>query len=327
MQMNSYPDLALQSKNELAKRLSNPRFSKIEAQALINDSILNHEKYYRDSKYSEPDKGKYVRNAKGTPLGSLLKRINEQVLAPNDHFLPKFLYGGIQKSDHLMAAERLLGTRRQRTLLALDISKFFEQVSGERVRALLRNKCGCGDRAALLISNICCVPEGPKGSNSPNKTLGRGFATSSRLAIWCNLDTFIALDRLVQKRLKGYDPRLAIYVDDIGITASRVPKEKMEALGDEVAALLKGFDPNQSLPENLKKRKVVTHKEGLMHLGVMLQRGKLKIGPRTKAKISHTKAALEKLPFSIEKVKLKKKLKSLRRYRSQVENAGIRRRA
>jgi hypothetical protein len=316
-----YPELKLQSKNELAKRLSTSKFTKDEAQKLINDVSSNHEKYYRDSKYSEPEKGKYVRNAKGTPLGGLLKRINEQVLAPSDNLLPSFLFGGIQNMNHLMAAEHLLGEKRQRTLLALDISKFFETVSGNRVRSFFRDKCGCTDRAALLISNICCVPEGPKNSGSINKTLGRGFATSSRLAIWCNLDTFIALDRLVQRRLKGYNPRLAIYVDDIGITASRVPKEKMEALADEIAKLLATFDANQPLPENRKKRKIITHEQGMIHLGVSLQKNKLLIGPKTRSKLIRAKTQYEKLPAaSPERGKLRKKYKAIRQYKSQVES-------
>lgn len=320
-----YPNLALQSKNELAKRISHSKFPREEAQRLVDDVARNHEQYYRDStKHSQPEKGKYVRNAKGTSLGILLKKINEQVLAPHDHLLPAYIFGGIQKSNHLMAAEHLLGKRRKRTLLALDISKFFERVSGQRVRDFLRHKAGCTDRAALLISNICCVPDGPKGSGSARKTLGRGFATSSRLAIWCNLDTFVALDRLVQKRLKGHDPRIAIYVDDIGITASRVPRDKMEALGNEIAVLLADFDRNQGLPENEKKRKVISHEEGIVHLGVALDRNKLRVGPKTRSRLDRAKRKYTRLPKSGERAKAKIKYKALRQYELQVRSATSR---
>lgn len=298
MQTSRYPKLHIRSKNELAKHLSHSKFQKEEALALINDVLNNFTEYWKDNEYrSEPEKEKYVRSAKRTPLGRLLDNINKTVLAPHDKMLPDFVFGGIKNMNHAKAAKYLLGKKRKRTSLKLDITRFFEQISKERVYHFFRDKCACSKKAAALLASFCCVPEGPKGNASEHKTIARGFATSSRLAVWCNLDTFIKLDRLVKKRLKGRDSRIAIYVDDIGVTASRVSKEEMGKLSFEVENLLLNTDRNQKLPINKKKTKISSHEEGIEHLGLRLYRNRLSIGAKTKSKIDRAKSRNERKPL------------------------------
>jgi len=298
MQTSRYPKLYIRSKNELAKHLSHSKFSKEEALALVNDVLSNFARYWNDNEYrSEPGKEKYVRSAKRTPLGRLLDNINKAVLAPHDKMLPNFVFGGVKNMNHAKAAKYLLGRKRKRTSLKLDITRFFEQISDERVYHFFRDKCACSKKAAVLLASFCCVPEGPKGSSSERKTIARGFATSSRLVIWCNLDTFIKLDRLIKKRLKGNDPRIAIYVDDVGITASRVSKEKMKKLSLEVENLLLNTDRNQKLPINKKKTKISSHKEGIEHLGLRLYRNRLSIGAKTKSKMDRARGRSERKPL------------------------------
>jgi len=298
MQTSRYPKLYIRSKNELAKHLSHSKFPKEEVLALINDVLNNFTRYWRDNEYrSEPEKEKYVRSAKRTPLGRLLDNINKAVFAPHDKMLPDFIFGGVKNMNHAKAAKYLLGKKRKRTSLKLDITRFFEQISEERVYHFFRDKCACSKRAAALLASFCCVPEGPKDSVSERKTIARGFATSSRLAVWCNLDTFIKLDRLVKKRLKGKDPRIAIYVDDIGITASRVLKEEMEKLSYDAENLLLNTDRNQKLPINKKKTKISSHEEGIEHLGLRLYRNRLSIGAKTKSKIDRARNRGERKPL------------------------------
>lgn len=298
MQTSRYPKLYIRSKNELAKHLSHNKFPKEEVLALINDVLNNFTRYWRDNEYrSEPEKEKYVRSAKRTPLGRLLDNINKTVLAPHDKMLPDFVFGGIKNMNHAKAAKYLLGKKRKRTSLKLDITRFFEQISEERVYHFFRDKCACSKKAAALLASFCCVPEGPKRNASEHKTIARGFATSSRLAVWCNLDTFIKLDRLVKKRLKGRDPRIAIYVDDIGVTASRVSKEEMGKLSFEVENLLLNADRNQKLPINKKKTKISSHEEGIEHLGLRLYRNRLSIGAKTKSKMDRAKSRSERKPL------------------------------
>ena len=306
MQARRYPKLHIQSKNELAKHLSHSKLLKEETLGLINDVLKNFNAYWRDNQNrSEPKKEKYVRSAKGTPLGRLLDNINKRVLAPHDDLLPNFIFGGIRDMNHVKAAKYLLGKKRRRTCLKLDITRFFEQINEERVFHFFCDKCACSKKAAVLLRNFCCVPKGPKGSASKCKTIARGFATSSRLAVWCNLDTFIKLDRFVKKNLRGKDPRIAIYVDDIGITASRVSKEEMEKLSFELENLLLNADRSQRLPINKNKTKISSHEEGIEHLGVRLYRNRLSIDAKTKSKIDKAQNSDER--------------KSLIRYKKYVE--------
>lgn len=320
---NRYPRIFIRSKNELAKHIHSKKFSKEKALSLINDVLLNRDSYWKDSKRSNPAKGKYVRNAKGTPLGSMLRRINVQVLGPHDALLPGFIFGGLKGSNHVKAVLHLQGTKRKRVLLKLDITRFFEQVGGDRVRHFFQDKCKCSYKAAKILSDICCVPLGPKGSDSTQKTIGRGFATSSRLAVWCNLDVFLRLDRLVQERLRGKDPRIAIYVDDIGITASRISKEEMEALLPEIKNILLNSDPNQALPLNDEKTEVISHEEGMEHLGLRMYKNRLSLGSKTLSKRDKLRAKLKKSLSPKERARLRKKYQATARYKGYVENLKL----
>ena len=316
-----YPKILIGSKNELAKRISHKGFTHKDALRLINNARNNFDKYWKDSSKSDPVKGKYVRNAKYTPLGILLEKINDMVLAPHDKLLPNFIFGGVSGSNHVKAAKSLLGKKRMRTLIKLDIQGFFEQISSKHVMYLFQDKCKCGSRAARLLSSLCCVPIGPKGSGNVRKTIGRGFATSSRLAVWCNLETFIGLNHIVQRRLKNRDARIAIYVDDIGITASRVSKEDMEKIAEEAKQYLSNSAPNQPLALNDNKTKIVSHSEGMEILGQRLNRNTLSIGGKTVSKLDRIKAKLEKDIPPEESGKLRNQERSLKHYKRYVSNA------
>lgn len=266
--------------------------------SLINGVQEHFDTYWSDHPtQSKPEKRKWVRNAAGTPLGRLLDLVNAKVLAPTDSLLPNFIFGGIAGLNHKAAVLHLLGTKRKRILLKLDITRFFEQIHSERVYHLFRDKCKCSDKGARMLADLCCVPHGPKDEPDSYKTIARGFATSSRLAVWSNLDTFLRLYRLVQKELRGKDPRIAIYVDDIGITASKVSKVDMLRLHAKVKAILEE-DENQILPLNDTKTRIIFHngetydKDGkylgrwnFEHLGTQMNRNSVTIGMKIKAKL------------------------------------------
>lgn len=59
--------------------------------------------------------------------------------------------------------------------------------------------------------------------------------------------------RLIKKRLKCYDSRLAVYLDDIGITANRVLLQTMEALAVKIEDFLQNHDKHQPLPSKSEK--------------------------------------------------------------------------
>jgi hypothetical protein len=321
MHTKSYPYIGIRSRNELAKRIKRKNFSYNRAILLINNVVKNFDKYWKDSSRSEIARGKYVRTAKGKPLGILLERINLFVLAPYDSMLPGFIFGGVTGTNHIKAVVHLQGKKHKRVLLKADISTFFEQITIDRVTNFFQYQCGCSWEIAHLLGNICCVPLGAKDSGNNTKTIGRGFATSSRLAIWCNLNIFTKLNFLVQRRLKGKDPRLAIYVDDIGITATRVSKSDMDKLYLEIKELFSTTDRNQKLPLNDSKKKVISHEEGLEHLGIEMRRNSLSIGVKSKAKINKLQSQLTKQLTSKEILKIKSKKRAIRSYQKYVENS------
>jgi len=324
MYKKRYPTIYLRSKNEIAKRISSKNFKPQQALETLNDVLKNFNDYWYDSKKSEPEKEKYVRSAAKSPtLNGILKLINERVLSPHDYLVPNFIFGGLSKRNNIQATRNLVGNKRDRTLLKLDIKSFFEQVSEERVYHFFNNKCKCSPEASKILASLCCVPRGAKGSGSSEKILARGFATSSRLAMWCNLDTFQHLAWKVQKKLKNKDAKIAIYVDDIGITGSLVSQEKMEEVKKICIELLKNKDPNQPLPahEEGPKAKIITFKDGAEHLGIKLGRNKLSLGRRSRSKTDKIKFALKNAKTKKEKTALRRKYRAHLLYKRQVETS------
>lgn len=330
MQSDRYPDIHIRSKVELAKRITSKSLTTSEASELISDVLSNFSKYWRDHpRLSIPSEDKWVRNASYSKLGKLQRIINTTVLASYDHLLPNFLFGGITGKSHKAAVKHLLGRKRGRVLLKLDISRFYEQIKKERVEKFFALKAGCGREGAKLLANLCCVPFGEKENPADFETIARGFSTSSRLAVWCNLDAFLKLERLVKKELKGKDPRIAIYVDDIGITASRVTKEEMIDLYEKAREILEE-DSGQKLPINIKKTLIVFHsgetydisgeflgKWGFEHLGLQMNRKTLSLGSKTRWKLSLIKSRLWRASGGQEAIKRTKK--SLLSYKKHIE--------
>jgi hypothetical protein len=330
MQNSRYPKIQVRSKNELAKRLASRGFSESKAAELINDSLANFDTYWKDHPgLSRPDAEKWVRDASGTKLGRLLKLIDRAVLKPHDPLLPNFIFGGISGKDHKAAVRHLLGKRRGRVLLKLDIARFYEQISLERVEQFFALKASCGKQGATLLGKLCCVPFGAKNQPQARKTIARGFATSSRLAVWCNLDVFLKLERLVMKELKGKDPRIAIYVDDIGITASRATKEELMRLYPKVEAIL-GSDAKQKLPLNKRKTEIIFHngdtynvdgsfkgKWGFEHLGLQMNRNSLTPGSKARWRFADITHRLN--TSTNRQIKLRRSKRGLSRYTKYIQ--------
>ena len=180
-----------------------------------------------------------------------------------------------------------MGKKKNRTLLELDIKRFFEQNKKERVSYFLHGKCGCTKKISDLIAGLCCVPVGPKGLAFDTETIARGFATSTRLATWVNLDLLLRSYWLAKKILKGSDMRMTIFVDDLGVTASEVNKATMEELSFKIGDLFDNYDRNHKISLNPDKIKIKQSKEEqLEHLGIKLGRKKLSFGKKTQHNIN-----------------------------------------
>lgn len=312
MSNERYPNINIRTKNDLAKRISSKKLKTSDSLKLINDVLKNFDKYWHDSKKaSEPDKGKYVRSAIGTNLGNLLDLINKKVLTPYDILLPSFVFGGISKRNHVKAAVNLLGKRRGRVFYKLDLKHFFEQVNQEIV-FLFFLKCGCSKRASILLSKLCCIPEGPKGIKNTNFVLARGFSTSPRLSVWCNLDTFLKLKWRLERMLDKYDFRISVYVDDIGISASRVDIGKMA----QALELSKKIIESGNLRINEKKTVIPRNfSEGVEYVGLKLGRNEVSLGKSTQSKLDRT--IKERQRVNCPK-KVKERLKGLKVYKNYI---------
>jgi len=313
-----YPSLNLRSKNEIAKRISGGNLKYKEALDIVNKAICNGDKYWYDSDESEPENEKFVRSAVGTPLGKLLKLIDAKILAPHDRLVPDFIFGGLSGRSHIQAACFLLGKQRNRVLLKLDIRRFFEQIHKQRVFYFFHKKCGCSVKAARILSEICCVPLGPKGSGCAEESIARGFATSPRLALWCNLNLFLRLSWKAKTELKGHDSRIAVFVDDIGITASRIDMARLKEFSKKVENLLVNFDTNQPLPINPKKKVLMTYERNIEHLGLRFGRNKLTMGRKSRSIMDKIRDALNKHPSKTEKRILLEKRRAYHIYQRQI---------
>ncbi|MFV0484769.1 MAG: reverse transcriptase domain-containing protein [Candidatus Saccharimonadales bacterium] len=301
-----YPKIGIRSKNELAKRISNHKLSQQEALNLINDVLNNKNSYWKDSKKSEPEKEKWVRDASHTKYGTLLELISTRVLAPHDCLIPYFIFGGIKGRSCKSAAQNLLGKKRKRVLLKLDLKRFFEQNKYERVYSFFLHKCKCSKEGAKLLADLCCVPFGAKDNPQDYQTIARGFSTSARLAVWCNLDIFVKLGSTVRQSMRGKDPRISIYVDDIGITASKVSVDDMRKLYVKLSKIITE-DKHSKLEINEAKTRIVEHTGktyvledeppknlSFEFVGSQMKKNSLTVGYKTRNKLRNAKRGVHK---------------------------------
>ena len=322
-QSSIYPPIKILSKNDLAKRIASKKLSFEKALLLINDTTLNFDKYWHDAvALSKPEEGKFVRSSNYTPLGKLLTLIDKNLLAPYDNLIPNFIFGGVSKKDHVQAVYHLLGNRRNRTYLKADIKRFFEQNEYQRVYHFFYGKCGCSKIASNVLTKLCCVPVGKKGSGEDRLVLARGFATSTRLALWCNFDLFLKIYWESAKILKSKDFRIAIFIDDIGISASRVDVKTMDLLYEKIKDILGSYDPNQSLKLNDDKKEISSYLDkNIEHLGLNIGRSKITLGKKTMVNQKIVKNKLKKATLNAaEKKALINKKRSYKNYNSYIKS-------
>ncbi len=312
-----YPQLRIRSKNELAKRLADKSFSQAAALALINDALDNFEKYWYDSKHSETEKEKFIRSAIGTPLGQLLALIDRRLLKPYDALIPNCIFGGVSGRSHVAAARQLLGRKRRRTELSLDLKRFFEHIESGRVFAFFHKKTGCSLEASKILTRLCCVPLGSKQNPQLKKSVARGFPTSQRLSVWCNVETFMRLRWETMRKLKGHDARIVVFVDDIGISASNVTLQEMEAVRDAATTIF----ANQGFELHPDKVQLKQFSAGVEHLGLVLGRNKISMGRKAVAREMRLRNSIKQASGSKRK-KLLVQRKSYLKYRNQIRAAN-----
>lgn len=317
--MANYPKFKLNSKRNFCKRVANKKVSAEKFQTLINTYKKHPEKYFYDHRKSDPENNKYVRAAYG-PLRKLLNVLDQKILSVHDKLLPGYIYGGKTGSNVLQASKSLINKFKKRWFLKMDLKRFYEQVNRERIVSFFNKKCNCGLEFATFAADICTIPEGPKKSPGSKKLLARGFAPSTRLAAWCNLEFFLSLNKLIHKRLKGKDPKLVIWVDDIGISASNTSQEELENLKSEIIKLAE----KHKLVFNLdpQKTRIYTESEPKYFLGTVIYSKTLgePIEKKVKRKALIKMIDLEKDPQT--KQKHLKKLAGMKNFKKQINQSN-----
>ena len=271
--------LNIRSEFELCKRLSCKQFPSQSATEALGAVLLNHDDFWVDHKDSEPEKGKYLRSVKkNSPLFSVLKLINNSIFKRHDILLSRHhLWGGISGKDNIQAACLCLGIRGKRSMLKIDLSKFFEQVSEDKLYAFfVKNRCT--KSIARILARILSVPRGAKGSGSKERVLARGFSTSPRAAIWCYLGFFQKLSKVVEEHCGEKPFRIFIYVDDITIVTNDMGRDFLEQLFVKIHDLARDDGVGIHTSE---KKEILTSDEPQEVLGVSIFRNSLGIGKKT----------------------------------------------
>lgn len=324
----NYPNFKIRSKNEMYKYLLYP--SKMGKDLYIEtfkDVELNFNDYWKDNiKESNPNKNKFVRHAFKKNLRDILKSIHEKLLKSIDDRLPDFIFA-VKNKGNKQAVENLLGKKKKRDVIKLDLKTYFEQTKQDKVISFLKHS-GCNEKISKIISNICCVKTGQKGNNIEDNynSIARGFCTSPRLSIWCNIETFIKVNRLLNKEYKKYDPRMSIYVDDINISLSRISNKGKKELIKKIYDI---FEKDKMIL-NKEKTKVIRHNEKLsVHvkdskiidskniLGIHLHRNKIRISVKTQTSLNNAKINYKK---NINDKDIKKRKKGLMRYKNYIHS-------
>ena len=277
--MTNYPALNVQNENHLAKlttgKIDKQYRNTTQMTSIIAECTSNYEDFWEDNpKQTDEEAGKFFRTCKKTNLGILLKRIDRFLLAPHDKILPCHIHGGIKgiyrnskgqeirKSTESAALSLVNG--RGCWLIRMDLERFYEKVTKEDIFFLLHKHCGCSIRIANLIADLCTVKIGPKSKPiSDKKVLARGFATSTRLAIWAKINFFLEL-RSELKNLCGKSTmKVVVYIDDIGVSVKTKDEDLIRKIIEKVEKIAK----RHSLKINETKTKKIRPENRKEHLG------------------------------------------------------------
>jgi hypothetical protein len=267
---------------------------------IYNYCISHFNETWRDNKrMSQPETKKFVRSARPKDLKRIHRAIDRILLKPYDDLILPCIYGGLSEKSHILAARSLMRNKGKRSFLKLvDLSRFFEQVSRNEVFGIFYG-FGCSKSVANQLANICCVPKGPKSNPENEITLARGFGPSTRLAVWVNHKFFLEVWNLVRKRLKGHQPCIAVYVDDIGISAIDVRKEQLERLYEEIVSV----SVKHGLALNHEKREICGHDEYQEFVGIRLNKRRVSVGKKALSKEKRLRSCITDSQYSNEEKK------------------------
>ncbi|MCA9364192.1 hypothetical protein KC727_03160 [Candidatus Kaiserbacteria bacterium] len=250
---------------------------------------------------SDSTKEKYVRSIKpGSILNTANRRLNEALRRTLDEQASQIFYGSVSKKSHIQAAGSLCNGKNT-TIVSLDITRFFESISSDRV-ARFFCKAGCSPEIAKKLVAVTCVPVGPKEKPEEKYSLARGFPTSPRLALWSTFEIFVKLNRVLQKKFAHLSPKIVVFVDDIGISLKNATGEDIQAVKEIAFSVIESDTKDLSLKvhKNPPKLKIQHISENPEHLGLVIGKKNLSLGFKTRSKIGDVKVRLSDRTLSQE---------------------------
>lgn len=304
-----HPKLNLRTESDLLLFLNTAK-SKDLNKTFKRKITLKDLRYLRDNSHldwsdhpteSNPEKQKYVRSIRpGSNLNIANRRLDAAMRGALDKKVPQIFYGSVSEKSHIQAA-RILCNGRNSTIISLDVTRFFESISQDRV-ARFFYKAGCSREIAQMLAKLACVPLGPKDKPEPNYALARGFPTSPRLSLWATFEIFVKLNRVFQKKFAHLSPKIVVFVDDIGISVKGANEADIEAVKKLAFRIIGGDKRGVNLvvhkrPPKLKVRHISRTAE---HLGLVIGKKSLSPGFKTRHKIGSVNARLSDKTLSRE---------------------------
>lgn len=303
---HKHPQLNLRTQNDLLRFLNaagevkagNQILRKKLTSADLDHVTTNSALEWNDHESSDAVKGKYVRAlVPGTKLNLANRRLNAALKRTLDKKAPDFFYGSVGgygpiKKGHVRAAARLCNGKNT-TIISLDVTKFFETISYDRVIRFFI-KAGCTHNVATELANLTCVPRGPKNNPEAGHSLARGFPTSPRLALWSTYEIFVKLNRVLQKKYKYLSPKIVVFVDDIGISIKNATDEDLTKIKKTAFEIIEGDKNGIALHVHRSAPKLqIKHiSDTAEHLGLVIGKSSVAPGIKTRQKISHAKKLL-----------------------------------
>jgi hypothetical protein len=327
---HKHPKLNLRTEKDLLSFLNAAKSIKTKNKTLKQQVTLKDLQYLRDNAHldwndhpveSNPKKKKYVRSLKpGSSLNIANRRLNSALKQTLDKHVPQIFYGSVSKKSHIQAAGTLCNGRNT-TIISLDIKRFFESISCDRINRFFCKACCSPDIAKVLVG-ITCVPLGPKNEPVSDSSLARGFSTSPRLALWATFEIFVKLNRVLQKRFSHLSPRIVVFVDDVGISIKNATKDDITVVKETAFAIIESDRNGINLelhkkPPKLKVRHISKTAE---HLGLVIGKSSLAPGFKTRVKIGNVKVKLSDKNLSkIERENALQHKRGLMNYRRSVQ--------
>jgi hypothetical protein len=131
------------------------------------------------------------------------------------------------------------------------------------------------------------------------------------------INFFLEVWNLVRKRLKGHQPCIAVYVDDIGISAIDVRKEQLERLYEEIVSV----SVKHGLALNHEKREICGHDEYQEFVGIRLNKRRVSVGKKALSKEKRLRSCITDSQYSNEEKKgFRSSLKGCIRYKKAVQS-------